>query len=73
MESLAEEYLKAGVFPEAVREDALHVAAAVLTRQNILLSWNYKHLVNRRRKAAVTAINLGRGLPSVEIITPPEL
>ncbi len=73
MEALASEYVKAGVFPKKVLEDALHVAAAVLTRNQILLSWNYKHLVNRSRRAAVTAINLARGLPTVEIIVPPEL
>lgn len=73
MEALAEEYIRAAIFSEALREDALHVAAAVLTRQDVLLSWNFKHLVNRRRKAAVIAVNLRRGLPSVDVVAPPEL
>jgi predicted nucleic acid-binding protein len=73
MDALARDYVDAGVFPEAVLEDALHVAAAVLVRSEVLVSWNFKHLVNRRRRAAIVAINLARGLPTVEIIAPPEL
>ena len=53
--------------------DALHVAAAVLHRQDILLSWNFKHLVNRRRRARVNDINISLGLPTLEILAPPEL
>lgn len=54
-------------------EDALHVAIAVLTRQDALISWNFKHLVNQRRRAAVQTLNLARGLPSIAILPPPEL
>jgi hypothetical protein len=53
--------------------DALHVAAAVLTRQDVLLSWNFKHLVNRRRRAKVNDVNVSQGLPMIEIVAPPEI
>ena len=53
--ALAEAYLAAGVFPPSVPEDALHLAIAVLTRQDVLVSWNFKHLVNQRRRAAIAA------------------
>jgi len=70
---LAQQYLSAGVFTPLMLNDALHVAAAVLNRQDILLSWNFKHLVNRRRRARVTDINISLGLPTLEILAPPEL
>ena len=73
MRSLARLYVDAGVFPEAVIADALHVAAAVLTRTEILASWNFKHLVNRRRRAGILSVNLAQGLPGIEIIAPAEL
>ena len=47
MSTLAEDYVRAGVFTRIMVSDAVHVAAAVLTRQDILLSWNFRHLVNR--------------------------
>ena len=53
--------------------DSLHVAAAVLSRQDVLISWNFRHLVNRRRCAQVNQVNVSRGLPTVEIVAPPEM
>lgn len=70
---LARCYLAAGVFSPAMLNDALHVAAAVLTRQDVLLSWNFRHLVNRRRRAQVNQVNVFQGLPTIEIIAPPEI
>jgi len=57
----------------ALLDDATHVAAAVLTRQDLLVSWNFRHLVNRRRRAMVNEVNVMRGLPHIEIVAPPEL
>lgn len=39
MRELSERYVKTGVFTPIMTNDAVHVAAAVLTRQDILLSW----------------------------------
>jgi predicted nucleic acid-binding protein len=73
MRQLSERYVQAGVFTGIMVNDAVHVAAAVLTRQDILLSWNFKHLVNRVRRAKVNQVNVSLGLPSIEIIAPPEI
>jgi hypothetical protein len=73
MRALAHRYVDGGVFPAGMYSDALHVAAAVLTGQDVLLSWNFKHLVNRRRRAQVNEINTLASLPTVEIVAPPEL
>ena len=62
-----------GIFGPALRNDALHVAAAVVSRQDIPVSWNFKHLVNRRRRALVNEVNVVHGYPSIEIISPPEI
>lgn len=70
---LANRYLDATVFPRSVSEDALHVAVAVRASQDVLVSWNFRHLVNQRRRAAVQAVNRSLGLPIIEIIAPPEL
>ena len=73
MKKLAESYVRAGVFTALMMNDAVHVAAAVLTRQDILLSWNFKHLVNRVRRAKINQVNVSQGLPTIEIIAPPEI
>jgi len=73
MRTLAEDYVRAGVFTRIMLSDAVHVAAAVLTRQDILLSWNFRHLVNRVRRAKVNEVNISLGLPTIEVIAPPEI
>ena len=73
MGDLARRYVASGVFTPAMFNDALHVAAAVLTRQDVLVSWNFKHLVNRRRRAQVNQVNVLMGLPTIDIVAPPEM
>ena len=73
MRQLAAHYVKVGVFSDKTDDDALHVAAATLLRQELILSWNFKHLVNRRRRAWVAQINIALGLPTPEILAPPEV
>lgn len=72
-ESLARRYMTAGIFPTGVEEDALHVAVAVLARQDILVSWNFKHLVNQRRRLLIDSLNIAAGLPTIRILPPPEI
>jgi hypothetical protein len=73
MHVLADKYVDAAIIPVAYRDDAVHIAAAVLSGQDVLVSWNFRHLVNRRRRFLVNLLNASRGLPTIEILTPPEL
>jgi len=73
MRDLADRYVAAGIFSPLMLSDALHVAAAVLTRQDVLLSRNFKHLVNRRRRAQVNEVNVSLSLPMIEVLAPPEI
>jgi predicted nucleic acid-binding protein len=73
MRALAMKYLAAGIFGPGQFQDALHVAAAVSLRCDLLVSWNFRHLVNRRRRALVNGVNVSLGLPSMEIVAPPEV
>ena len=54
----------------AIIEDAIHVAIAVTHGVGILVSWNYKHLVNVRTKREVNAISLMSGYNPMEIVDP---
>lgn len=70
---LAQEYVHRGVFSPATVDDALHVAVAVVSRRDILVSWNFRHLVNRRRRALINEVNVLLGYPTIEIVAPPEV
>jgi predicted nucleic acid-binding protein len=73
IEQLGQRYVDEGVFTALMRNDAFHVAAAVISRQDVLLSWNFRHLVNRRRRAKINELNVVEGLPTIEILAPPEV
>jgi len=72
-QALAREYVRRGVFSPVTVDDALHVAVAVTSRRDLLVSWNFRHLVNRRRRALVNEVSISLGYPTIEIIAPPEL
>jgi predicted nucleic acid-binding protein len=70
---LARRYTERGLFSPIMFSDAMHLAVAVLDRQDILVSWNFKHLVNRRMRAQACEVNAILGLPMIEILAPSEL
>lgn len=73
MRKLRDIYLKEGVFTPASINDALHVTCAVIARVEILVSWNFRHLVRRTRRALINEVNIRYGFPTIEIVSPPEI
>jgi hypothetical protein len=43
---LADKYIIENVVGKTNREDCLHIALATLNRADVLISWNFKHIVN---------------------------
>lgn len=70
---LAEAYIEAGVISSKMRADAQHIAMATVARVDVLVSWNFKHIVNLQRIHGYNAVNLRRGYPLTEIRTPREV
>jgi hypothetical protein len=73
VEELANNYLKAGAVSQKFYEDALHIANATIRKADILVSWNFKHIVNIDRIRKYNAVNLMLGYSSIEIRTPREI
>lgn len=72
-EELAAAYIADGVIGVRMRADALHIALGTVARVDVLVSWNFKHIVNLTRIHAYNAVNLKRGYPLLEIRTPREV
>jgi predicted nucleic acid-binding protein len=72
-EALADQYIKRGIFPEKYRDDALHLAVATVNDVDILISWNFEHLVKRKTRLEANLANSLNGYKSIDIIVPPEL
>ena len=73
VEALADQYIKRGIFPEKYRDDALHLAVATVNDVDILISWNFEHLVKRKTRLEANLANSLNGYKSIDIIVPPEL
>jgi len=70
---LANLYVGAGVLPKWCWTDAQHIATATLSDVDVLVSWNFKHMVNLQRIRGYNAVNAGLGYQQLEIRTPAEI
>ncbi len=70
---MAETYLQENVVSEKSRVDAQHIATATINRVDVLVSWNFKHIVNLDRIHGYNSVNLKLGYPMLEIRTPTEV
>ena len=70
---LADAYIAAGVLTLSMLADAQHIAMASVARVDVLVSWNFKHVVNLFRIHAFNSVNLRCGYPLLEIRAPREV
>ncbi len=71
--ALANAYLKEGVIAERSLSDARHIAIATVERVDVLVSWNFKHIVNLNRIRMINSVNLKFGYSLIEIRSPMEV
>lgn len=70
---LAQAYLKEGVLTDKYLLDAQHIAMATLNRVDVMVSWNFKHIVNLNRIRLYNSVNLKLGHPMIDIRSPREV
>jgi hypothetical protein len=56
-----------------ISKDGLYIGNATIRKADILVSWNFKHIVNIDRIRKYNAVNLMLGYSSTEIRTPREI
>jgi len=72
-EALADEYIKEKVVGETSRDDCVHIATATINNIDVLVSWNFKHIVNIQRIRGYNSVNMNNGYKPLEIRTPKEV
>jgi predicted nucleic acid-binding protein len=72
-EILAEQYILSGVLSKKHIDDLTHIAYAVLSECDYIVSWNMKHLANQRTILRVYKYNSENGLPKITIVTPEQI
>jgi len=65
-ETLAREYIRNGTIPQRYEADALHIAIATIYNMDILVSWNFTHIVRVKTRKEVNAINVLLGYKPID-------
>ncbi len=71
--ALQQAYIAEGILTEKWYDDALHVALATIAECNIIVSWNFKHIVNCRKIPLFNAVNVLKGYRQIAIYSPLEV
>lgn len=70
---LANRYVTEKVVGKSSMADCLHIALATIYDADVLVSWNFKHIVNLARIRGYNSINYRLGHKILEIRTPREI
>ncbi len=70
---LSEMYIAAGAVPAQYDNDARHIAVATVHHIPVIVSWNFRHLVNIETKRKINSVNLRAGYPLIDLVSPWEV
>lgn len=70
---LANCYINEKVVGRTSFADCLHIALATINEADMLVSWNFKHIVNVTRVLGYNAVNEKFGYRKLEIFSPKQL
>ena len=70
---LANQYIAESVVGKTSFDDCVHIALATIHKADILVSWNFKHIVNVYRIRGYNSVNLRLGYQHLEIRSPKDI
>lgn len=71
--ALQQAYIDAHIVTREYADDALHVAVATISDCAMIVSWNFKHIVNFRKVPLYNAVNVQQGYRPLTIHSPMEV
>jgi predicted nucleic acid-binding protein len=66
-------YLSAGILTPRWADDALHVALATVVGADLIVSWNFRHIVHFDKAPLYNAVNVLHGYRELAIHSPSEV
>jgi len=70
---LRDQYLAEKIVNEKHMNDAHHIALAAVNDADIIVSWNFRHIVHYEKIRAFNAVNLREGYHVLDIYSPREV
>lgn len=71
--NLADTYIAENVVGKTSRLDCFHITMATVYEVDILVSWNFKHIVNVKRIRGYNAVNMKLDYKTIDIRSPKEI
>ena len=71
--ALRDAYVAAGIVSEKSADDAAHVAVATIAKADLIVSWNFKHMVHVDKIRAYNSVNITHGYQWIDIRSPLEV
>ena len=70
---IAERFIDLGILKKSSFDDCLHIAAAIISGCDVIVSWNFGLIVNHKMINGVKVITAKEGYPNLLIYAPPML
>ena len=70
IEIMAQQIIENKILTQKSYDDCLHIAGAVVYGCDIIVSWNFKHMVNYKTINGVKILSYQNGYKIIEIFTP---
>jgi len=67
---IAQQIIDMGILTKKSYDDCQHIAAAIISECDCIISWNFKHIVNIKTIRGVRAITNLKGHKPIEILNP---
>ena len=68
--ALANRFIELGILKEKSLEDCLHIASALMSGCDIIVSWNFKHVVNPKTIKGAKVVAAAEGYRDIMICSP---
>ncbi|GHU56182.1 hypothetical protein FACS1894132_13320 [Clostridia bacterium] len=70
VEEISNEIINAGILTQKSYDDCLHIAVALVNSCDIILSWNFKHIVNIKTINGIRKIIVSENYKAIDIYSP---
>jgi len=71
--ALADVYQRRRILTAKYYDDSLHIAVATVAEVDVLVSWNFRHIVHFNKIRQFNAVNLAMGYKPLQIFSPREV
>ena len=72
-ELLADKYVSENIIPIKYRTDGIHIATATINDLDVIISYNFQHIVKMKTIMGAESINLREGYKRIGIFSPTEV